>query len=585
MDILSLISMVTLPFYIFLGWYVYRLDPKSTIHRLFILLSLCFSIWAFTFIFFYSAPDKSSAWLWYNLSALGRFFYPAVILNMVLIFTKKKINHYKWYNPVLLYILPLIFLFAIFTGPFITQDFTLIDGQWYEILITNNIWWYAYNSYYLIYITLSFLLIGWWGYKSTFLRERKQALIMVISGLVAFILGSLTNTFLQQMNIYVVPSLAQIFGIIFFIGIAYAIVEYKLLKLTTAVAAEEITNKITDLIILLDPDGKIIEINQQVEALLGFSRSDLEGKKWTDLIKTPEDISQIQNFLNQVNGKEDMDKKMEINIQTKDDDNIPFDLSLSVIQDKYGVIGVVLIGRDLRQTKKLQYEIKEKVKAQQSAEIQEEKIKKSLQEREILLKEIHHRVKNNMQIISSLLNLQSEYLKDKTAITALKECQGRIMSMAMIHENLYRSNILTGIEFNGYVDHIIKNIFHTHNISFDKFKVNIIAQDIILNIDTAIPTGLIINELVTNSIKHAFPGRETGEITIQLEQEQDEYYLKVADNGIGISSNLDVNHTSTLGLLLVNSLVSQLDGNLQVATDGGTAFHINFKKLEYLDRI
>lgn len=577
--------MVTLPFYIFLGWYVYRLDPKSTIHRLFILLSLCFSIWAFTFIFFYSAPDKSSAWLWYNLSALGRFFYPAVILNMVLIFTKKKINHYKWYNPVLLYILPLIFLFAIFTGPFITQDFTLIDGQWYEILITNNIWWYAYNSYYLIYITLSFLLIGWWGYKSTFLRERKQALIMVISGLVAFILGSLTNTFLQQMNIYVVPSLAQIFGIIFFIGIAYAIVEYKLLKLTTAVAAEEITNKITDLIILLDPDGKIIEINQQVEALLGFSRSDLEGKKWTDLIKTPEDISQIQNFLNQVNGKEDMDKKMEINIQTKDDDNIPFDLSLSVIQDKYGVIGVVLIGRDLRQTKKLQYEIKEKVKAQQSAEIQEEKIKKSLQEREILLKEIHHRVKNNMQIISSLLNLQSEYLKDKTAITALKECQGRIMSMAMIHENLYRSNILTGIEFNGYVDHIIKNIFHTHNISFDKFKVNIIAQDIILNIDTAIPTGLIINELVTNSIKHAFPGRETGEITIQLEQEQDEYYLKVADNGIGISSNLDVNHTSTLGLLLVNSLVSQLDGNLQVATDGGTAFHINFKKLEYLDRI
>lgn len=585
MDILSLISMVTLPFYIFLGWYVYRLDPKSTIHRLFILLSLCFSIWAFTFIFFYSAPDKSSAWLWYNLSALGRFFYPAVILNMVLIFTKKKINHYKWYNPVLLYILPLIFLFAIFTGPFITQDFTLIDGQWYEILITNNIWWYAYNSYYLIYITLSFLLIGWWGYKSTFLRERKQALIMVISGLVAFILGSLTNTFLQQMNIYVVPSLAQIFGIIFFIGIAYAIVEYKLLKLTTAVAAEEITNKITDLIILLDPDGKIIEINQQVEALLGFSRSDLEGKKWTDLIKTPEDISQIQNFLNQVNGKEDMDKKMEINIQTKDDDNIPFDLSLSVIQDKYGVIGVVLIGRDLRQTKKLQYEIKEKVKAQQSAEIQEEKIKKSLQERDILLKEIHHRVKNNMQIISSLLNLQSEYLKDKTAITALKECQGRIMSMAMIHENLYRSNILTGIEFNGYVDHIIKNIFHTHNISFDKFKVNIIAQDIILNIDTAIPTGLIINELVTNSIKHAFPGRETGEITIQLEQEQDEYYLKVADNGIGISSNLDVNHTSTLGLLLVNSLVSQLDGNLQVATDGGTAFHINFKKLEYLDRI
>ena len=586
MNIFSTLSMLVLFFYIILGLYIYNLDPKSRVNKLFVFLALSFSIWAFTFTFFYSAPDKSTALFWYNLSALGRLFYPALILDLVLIFTKNKFNYEKWFNSILLYILPLIFLYQIFTGPFITQDLILINGQWYEVIITNNIWWYAYNAYIFIYVAISFLLIGWWGYHSNFIRERKQALIIIITGLIAFILGVITNNIFQVFNIFLVPSMAQIFGIIFFFGIAYAVAQYKLLKLTASIAADQIINKITDLVILIDPFGKIINTNSRARRILGYSKSELEEQNWEFLVQNSQDRADINNFINnRLIDEKDVYKNMEIDLRTKKGNSVPVNFFLSAIKDKFGVIGVFLVGQDLRQTRKLQEEIKEKNLAQKSAKAHEEKLRRSLVEKELLLKEIHHRVKNNMQIISSLINLQSGYLKDETAKDALKESQVRIMSMAMIHENLYRSGNLSGINFKDYANHLIKNLFHTYNVSLEKIKINITAPDIFLNIDTAIPCGLIINELLTNSIKHAFPEGTKGQISIKMEQDQDQYYLTVSDNGIGIPIELDIQKTETLGLLLVNSLVGQLDGNLEISQENGTAFYITFKELEYSQRI
>lgn len=586
MNIYSILSLIILPFYLFMGWYVYKLNPKSRLNRLFILLSFCFSIWTFTFAFFYSAPDKTTAWFWYNLSAIGRFLYPAVILDLTLIFTKNRFNYEKWYKSIPLYILPLIFLYAIFTSSFVTQDLMLVNGQWYEILITNNVWWYAYTSYYLIYILLSFLIIGWWGYESRTLRERKQVMIVISTGLIAIILGIFTNTIFQIFNLHIIPPMAQIFGVIFFFGVTYAIVKYKLLKLTATVAADQIISKITDLVILIDSDGKIINTNSRTRRLLGYSKSDLEGQNWEFLIENPQDRAMIGKYINSGLIEEDDNyKNMEISLKTKRGNYIPVNSFLSGVKDKYGIIGVLMVAQDLRQTKKLLHEIREKNKAQKSAKAHEIQLKKSLNEKELLLKEIHHRVKNNMQIISSLLNLQAGYLKDKEAVNALKESQARIVSMAMIHENLYRSDNLTGINFENYINHLIRNLFHTYNISMEKIKFNVIAPDVYLNIDTAIPCGLIINELVTNSIKHAFPGGAYGEITIQMEQDLDEYHLKVSDNGIGLSPELNINNSPTLGILLVNSLVGQLEGNLEVNREQGTTFLITFKKLEYIDRI
>ena len=402
----------------------------------------------------------------------------------------------------------------------------------------------------------------------------------------AFILGFITNELFQYLNLFLVPSIAQIFGIIFFSGIALAIAKYKFLKLTTSIAAEQIISKVTDLVILIDPIGTITSTNSRARRLIGYSKSELEGKNWQFLVKDPAEREELGKYIDKGEiQRDDEYKTMEINLKTKRGNPLPINSFLSVIKDDFGIIGVFLVGQDLRQTRKLQEEIQEKNKAQKEAKVHEEKLKKSLVEKELLLREIHHRVKNNMQIISSLLNLQAGYLKDQNAIGALKESQVRIMSMAMIHENLYKSDTLTGINFMEYANHLIKNLFHTYNINMEKIKVNIIANEIYLDIDTAIPCGLIINELVTNSVKHAFPGDRSGMIIIQIEQKGNMYYLTVSDNGIGIPPEKDIKNTETLGLLLVNSLVGQLEGTLEINREEGTTFHITFKKLEYLNRI
>ncbi len=214
----------------------------------------------------------------------------------------------------------------------------------------------------------------------------------------------------------------------------------------------------------------------------------------------------------------------------------------------------------------------------------EKELKKSLAEKEVLLREIHHRVKNNMQIISSLLNLQIQFEDLDETISVLKESQGRIRSMAIIHEKLYQSSSLTNINFKEYIEKLILDIYYSYGILNGSIESVLEIHDINLNIDTAIPLGLIINELVTNSIKYAFP-EHIGKINIKLVSNHDQLELTIADNGTGISEELVLESSKTLGLQLVNSLIKQLDGKLEVDTSNGTKFKIIFQELKYENRI
>ncbi len=212
-------------------------------------------------------------------------------------------------------------------------------------------------------------------------------------------------------------------------------------------------------------------------------------------------------------------------------------------------------------------------------------IKESLREKELLITEIHHRVKNNMQIISSLLNLQSQYVEgDELAADVLKESQNRVKSMAMVHEKLYQSTNLTSIEFDGYIKSLVSDLFYTYKLLEDQIKPVIDIEKIKLNMETAIPCGLIINELVSNSLKHAFPEKRKGEIHVSLKTLNNEYELDVSDNGVGFPDGLDFKNTNSLGLQLVRSLVNQVDGKIELEKNHGTKFKITFKELKYKER-
>ena len=215
----------------------------------------------------------------------------------------------------------------------------------------------------------------------------------------------------------------------------------------------------------------------------------------------------------------------------------------------------------------------------------ENKIKASLKDKEVLLREIHHRVKNNMQIISSLLNLQIDYLNDEDAIDVLKESQNRVKSMAMIHEKLYLSTDLTKINFVDYIQSLISNLFYSYNVKEDHIKPILKIEDVNLNIETAIPCGLIITELISNCLKYAFPNQMKGKIIISLKQVEDKFELIISDNGIGLPENININKIKTLGILLVKSLTEQIDGKISIQRKNGTQFKITFKELKYKERI
>lgn len=215
----------------------------------------------------------------------------------------------------------------------------------------------------------------------------------------------------------------------------------------------------------------------------------------------------------------------------------------------------------------------------------EQIINDSLNEKEILLREIHHRVKNNLQIISSLLNLQSHYIKDTETLDVLMESQNRIRTMAIVHEELYRSPNLTNINFKEYLERLLSNLFYSYGVNGEFIETKFDLEESTISIDTAIPCGLIVNELVTNSLKYAFPDGEKGKIEVLLRSSHETYTLTISDNGVGLPESFKLENAETLGLQLVNSLVSQIEGVLKLKRNCGTEFKISFTETEYKKRV
>lgn len=210
----------------------------------------------------------------------------------------------------------------------------------------------------------------------------------------------------------------------------------------------------------------------------------------------------------------------------------------------------------------------------------EQRIKDSLREKEVLLREIHHRVKNNLQVISSLLDLQSQYIEDQAALEMFRESCTRVKSMALVHEKLYQSKDCAKIDFADYIENLISYLFQAYGVSLDSVTLELKIDEITLNINTAIPCGLIISELVSNSLKHAFPNNRKGSIYVVIDSRiNDNFTLIVRDDGIGFPENSDIKNGKTLGLQLVQVLTNQLDGELELTCDRGSEVKIRFPKL------
>jgi len=313
------------------------------------------------------------------------------------------------------------------------------------------------------------------------------------------------------------------------------------------------------ILILKGETGNIIDANQFSINMLGYSHEDLLCMKLWELCIV-EEATKIKAVFSNIQKEGDV-KFERLHFKTKSG----------------RFIDVELIGdfNIFDHTKVIKCGIHDITMGKEA----HEQTRASLREKDILLQEIHHRVKNNMQIISSLLKLQSKYIKEKKYRVLFEESQNMIRSMSLIHEKLYNSRDLSRIDFKDYINDLVNNLFRSYDVNGSAIRSRINIEDISPGMDMAIPCGLIINELVTNSLKYAFPDGRKGEINIDFRQNNSNMYeLFVGDNGVGISNDLDINNTDSLGLRLVTMLVNdQLEGDIDLMRNNGTKFIIKFK--------
>ncbi|UCE21937.1 MAG: PAS domain S-box protein, partial [Candidatus Aminicenantes bacterium] len=313
-------------------------------------------------------------------------------------------------------------------------------------------------------------------------------------------------------------------------------------------------------IVMADKQGNALRINQEFTRLFGYTQEETIGKTMDELI-VPKKLQKSATLITEKVAKGEKTAFEAIRCR-KDGETIAVSVLASPIIVGGKQIGTYGIYRNITERK-----------------MAEDQIKASLKEKEILLQEVHHRVKNNMQIISSLLNLQSRHIKDKESLGLFQSSQNRVKSMALIHERLYQSKDFTRIDVAEYVQNLTNHLFITYGISKEAIKLKINIKDIFLDINTAIPCALIINELVSNSLKHAFPNGKKGEIQISMHPlSKGEMELIVGDNGVGMPENANLKNTKSLGLYLVSMLAEdQLHGEIKLNKTEGTAYRFRLR--------
>jgi PAS domain S-box-containing protein len=317
-----------------------------------------------------------------------------------------------------------------------------------------------------------------------------------------------------------------------------------------------------DAIISVDDEQRIILFNQGAERIFGYSSQEVTGQTLDILLPARlvhAHRKHIHDFAESPVTARRMGERNEILGRRKSGAEFPAEASIS----KVSVPGRNMYTVILR-------DVTERVAA-------EERIKSSLREKEALLKEIHHRVKNNLQVVSSLLGLQSRVVTDEQTRKMFQESQDRIHSMALLHESLYQSNNLSRIDFPAYIRQLASHLFQSYGVVAERIHLRTDLDALYLGMDAAVPCGLIINELVSNSLKYAFPDGREGEVHIELrDNPQGMARLLVADNGVGLRSDIDWVTARSLGLRLVRTLAEQLGAKLEVESDTGTRVLLTF---------
>lgn len=528
-------------------WYRFRHKPAA---RMGVMLIIAVGWWLLGSVLEVSSVRIENKIFWDKAQFIAIVAIPAGWLTYVLRYVGKA-NKLTRRRFILLWLIPCITLLLVYTNEWhgliwASYELTAIDGVIVKVLTYGPGFWL-------------FLI---------------HANILILAGVVHMLRTMLISGRLYRWQVLaltvavIVPWVVDVASILFgwrpFLGIdltpfALAITVsaagwtvYRLQVRDIGPAARHLLiDQMGDGVLVLDNEHCIIDANPALLSLLQKSLSQLSGRPisqfWPDWPQP----------LLDANWEEGMQMEWSLGGAAAR----VFDVRMSPMFDgRHQLVSWVIVLRDIGERKQI-----------------EDRLRTSLHEKEVLLKEIHHRVKNNLQIISSMLNLQASQAADEAVLQALLEGQTRVRSMALIHEVLYQSGDLARIDFGTYVRELTSQLYQAYNMHTGPVAITVQTDAVFLSMETAVPCGLILNELVSNALKHAFCDGRSGQINIYLQAPgHARYQLTVSDDGIGFPSHLDYRQTTTLGLQLVNSLVEQLEGELTIANHQGTSITITF---------
>jgi len=550
--------------------------------------------WSMGYAMELGSLDLQTKLFWVNFEAVGTVILPVAWLALALVYTGGE----RWltrHTLTLLAIVPVVALVLVLTNNFLYMGEFRLDtsGPVTTVAATYGVGFWFIKTYIYSFLFLGTLLLIR-AFVSWPRLYRRQAGALLIGTLVPWLADGLGLYGLKPFgNLDLTPFAFTLTGLVF----AWGLFRYRLLDIVP-VARDAVVEGMGDLVIVMDMQNRIVDMNTAAQHAFDCTASEAVGEVAAQVLSAWPVLAE--------GNPDEMGMSPQI-VLGEGEAQRYFDPNISPLYNRHGKLtGRLVVLRDATMQKQVEDERKRadevlrrahtelEVRVQErtvelaqankalQAEIAErmraeEQIIASLNEKELLLKEIHHRVKNNLQVISSLLNLQLSHAKSEKVIETLRESQNRVKTMALIHEKLYKSKDLASIDFADYIQDLTSYLFGSYSNS-GNVRLNINVNHVRLGVDVAVPCGLVVNELVSNSLKHAFPvGREGSEICIDLYRTTDDkLLLTVGDNGIGLPEDMDFRNTESLGLQLVTTLVEQLEGTIEIDRSAGTAFKITF---------
>ncbi|MFW5762166.1 MAG: histidine kinase dimerization/phosphoacceptor domain -containing protein [Cyclobacteriaceae bacterium] len=612
---LSVISVILFLVYIQSGIYILFRLPGTRLNFLFFLLCLAFAIWSFSYIFVYSASTPEQAHLWDSVGSLGWAIFPALMVsyNMELCSCYKSSKLKNILLAVLLVTGWILFI-AVISGVWQSEMITQGKYGWHFRHDASNPWYLVFYIYLSISAFLAFFFLIRWRLRLKDKYELIQFRLYFYPLVFFFFAGGVFDILLPLLNVKFLPNMGHITSLPWIAGITYAIARFQLMSYSSNnLIADDVIKQIKEIVIFVDSRNKIIRSNQFTEKLLCSVTRNIVGK---DIFEFVENRILVSGFLRKAQEKGQLGPRL-LTLVDENKNYIESNLYFIAIYDRFNDhLGFIIYGHDNNEAINLKKEIIVREQAEKNLraisdvlelrvkertseltesykELQvkmtekmrvEEKIKSDIAEKEVLINEIHNRVKNNMNIIISLIMTYDRENLTNQASRKFKELARRVKSLLLVHENLYLSINYSDVDFSSFIRTLTDELVNFYKRK-DKVSIEMEVSDVFLDVDYAIPLGLIVNELITNSLQHAFsdyflkknPDKKAT-IHIKYALENNKYEISVADNGKGLPKDFDISELTTNGLPLTEILVKdQINGNLEFSSSrDGTIFKITF---------